>query len=241
MISLSPEILVEQVMGYAIWACELIPTLQANMYPYHIALLPQWPHFYTGLLHAAGYLLLENTKKDILIVSQQSQYPKELIIATNTYGPISGKKWSNSRENISTIAKELNAKKEIIAEDISFHLACINIITKTKRIIHISVWTTISDTKINRLAKRIQEHQEKYNTVILTNIPVASKQNSSPKNEHHEIFKSLQIAHPSFPCLSVFQKIIKNQDIQPQIIAYVNPQRTPQGQSTELRYGCIMQ
>lgn len=241
MISLSPEILVEQVMGYAIWACELIPTLQANMYPYHIALLPQWPHFYTGLLQAAGYLLLENTKTEILIISQQLQYPKDIVVATNMYGPISGKKRNNTRENIHTIAKELEAKEEMISEDITFHLACINIITKVKKIVHISIGTGVSAIKINRLAKRIQKHKEQYNTVILTNIPVMSQQNSSQKNEHREILKSLQTPQVSFPCLLLFQKIIKTQDIQPQIIAYVNPKRAHQDQSVEIRYGCVMQ
>jgi hypothetical protein len=59
-----------------------------------IAILPQGPHFYTGLLQAAGYLLLDNQKKKIMIISQQSGDPKNIVIDENTYGPILGETWN---------------------------------------------------------------------------------------------------------------------------------------------------
>jgi hypothetical protein len=69
-------------------ASELIPTLKPSQKnPYSVAILPQGPHFYTGLLQAAGYLLLDNKKKKFLIVSQQSDDSKHILVDTNEYGP----------------------------------------------------------------------------------------------------------------------------------------------------------
>lgn len=241
MISLSPEVLVEQVMGYAIWACELIPTLPANIDSYHIALLPQWPHFYTGLLQAAGYLLLENTKKEILIISQQSEYPHEIIVATNTYGPISGKKRKTTPKTVATITKALGAKWNLLSEDITFHVSCIQLITKIKKIIHIGMGTHVSPKQITTLATRIHQHKNIYNTVILTNIPLSSSNDSASTNEHKEITKSLTTSFSFAPCWSLFQELAQKDMTIPQIMAYVKPQKSGNKDSLAIRYGCIMQ
>ena len=85
--TLAPEVVAEQIMGYVVGASELIPTLKPSpQKPYSVAILPQGPHFYTGLLQAAGYLLLDNKKKKLLIISQQSDDTNHSIIdTTNRY------------------------------------------------------------------------------------------------------------------------------------------------------------
>ena len=84
--SVSPEIIAEQVMGYVVGASELIPTLKPSKNTsYSVAILPQGPHFYTGLLQAAGYLLLDDKKKKIIVISEQSEDHKNIMIDGNSY------------------------------------------------------------------------------------------------------------------------------------------------------------
>jgi hypothetical protein len=105
---LSPEVIAEQVMGYVVGASEMIPTLKPSPEkPYSVAILPQGPHFYTGLLQAAGYLLLDDQKKRLLIISQQSDDPKGILVDSNSYGPVFGQTWKNGFTTINTIARNI--------------------------------------------------------------------------------------------------------------------------------------
>lgn len=45
--SIPPEILIEQVMGYVVGAHEMISMFKPSLSPYTITILPQGPHFYT--------------------------------------------------------------------------------------------------------------------------------------------------------------------------------------------------
>ena len=106
--TLAPEVVAEQIMGYVVGASELIPTLKPSpQKPYSVAILPQGPHFYTGLLQAAGYLLLDNKKKKLLIISQQSDDTNHSIIDTTTYGPIFGQTRKNSTAKTQKIAHDI--------------------------------------------------------------------------------------------------------------------------------------
>ena len=63
----------------------MIPTLKPTPQPHSVAILPQGPHFYTGLLQAAGYLLLDGKKKKLIMISQQSDDEKNIVIDTTIY------------------------------------------------------------------------------------------------------------------------------------------------------------
>jgi hypothetical protein len=68
---MNPEILLEQIIGYTIGASELIPHIQEKAQKkYDFALLPYGPHFYTGILQSAGYLLLSEKKNVLFLVPQ---------------------------------------------------------------------------------------------------------------------------------------------------------------------------
>ena len=85
------EILLEQIVSYTIGASEMIPNIANRAgQDYQLAILPHGPHFYTGILQSAGYLLLPERKKLLLII-EQDQNSKEIYQLTGTLGPILGK------------------------------------------------------------------------------------------------------------------------------------------------------
>jgi hypothetical protein len=53
-----PEIQLEQLLHYTIGAHELIPQMQGKKKAYTQEILPYGSPLYTGILQAAGYLLL---------------------------------------------------------------------------------------------------------------------------------------------------------------------------------------
>ena len=68
---MNPEILLEQIVGYTIGASELIPHIKEKAdKKYNFALLPYGPHFYTGILQSAGYLLLSDRKNVLFLLPQ---------------------------------------------------------------------------------------------------------------------------------------------------------------------------
>lgn len=244
--SLPPEILAEQIMGYVVWASELIPTLQPSQdTPFSIAILPQGPHFYTWLLQAAGYLLLDNQKKKLIIISQQSDNPKDIVLDANSYGPIFGQKWENTTTEKKTLASKLGAKLSLqehisLAEQMSFQLPFLRTITETNKIIHISIGDKIPDTKTHKLIDWINKNFTEYNVVILANIELSSPTKSKKTDEQWQIAKIIQTTSLSTPLLTIFQKILKVQKKKPEIVAYVNPSDFGKAKSLTTRYVCAV-
>lgn len=226
-------------MGYVVWAEELIPTLQPTNQSYHIALLPQWPHFYTWLLQAAGYLLLNNKKK-VIIVSSQSQSPKDILIDQNSYAPVCGYVRKNDATITSTIAHALGAKTMPVAPWIlEEQLAFLRVITQTTTVMHLSIGDTVSPTKTNKLIRWMVEHIQEYNIVLLSNIQLPVKTKSLKMNDHTKIARYIQTSS-SIPILAIFQKLLALTKKQPEIIAYVSPWDFNKNISLLTRYVCAV-
>lgn len=237
--SLSPEIIAEQVMGYVVWAEELISALQPTNQLYHIALLPQWPHFYTWLLQAAGYLLLNNKKK-IIIISQQSQSPKDIFIDQNSYEPVCGYIPKNVAKSKITIAHILGAKKmPVIPWILEEQLAFLHVITQTTTVIHLAIGDRLSPTKINKLIRWMFEHIQEYNIVLLSNIQLPVKTRSLKMNDQIKIARYIQTSS-SIPILTIFQKLLALTKKRPKIIAYVSPWDFNKNISLFTRYVCAV-
>lgn len=242
----SPEIVAEQVMGYVVWASELIPTLKPSPEkPFSLAILPQGPHFYTWLLQAAGYLLLDNQKKRLIIISQQSYAPKDILIDSNTYGPVFGQIWKNSDAKIKTLAGKLGAKLSTekhtaLSEQMWFQLPFLRAITESDEIIHISIGDKTSEAKINKTISRIDKNFQASNIVILTNIELSTPAKSKKADEQDQLAKIIQTPSLFAPLLTVFQKTLKLQKKKPEIIAYVNPGDFGKTWSLTTRYICAV-
>ena len=94
------EILLEQIVSYTIGASEMIPDITSKAkQDYQLAILPVGPHFYTGILQSAGYLLLPQRKKLLLII-EQDQNNKEIYQLTGKIGPILGQEQTFHEEKM---------------------------------------------------------------------------------------------------------------------------------------------
>jgi hypothetical protein len=54
--------------------------------------------------------LLDNQKRKLVIISQQTHISKEILLDSTTYGPIFGQTWKNTDSKIKTLARQLGAK-----------------------------------------------------------------------------------------------------------------------------------
>jgi len=241
--SLAPEVLAEQIMGYVVWASELIPTLKsfANK-SYSVAIIPQWPHFYTGLLQAAGYLLLDSQKKKILVISQLHD-SKSIVVDTTIYGPIFWKTRETSMKVLSKIKTSIGAlysskeDKQLI-EVLHAQTPFLRVITDIKQIIHVGVGNKISPNQNKKLYTWIQKNIQEYNIVLLTNIEISLSSKSPKHDEQKQIEKLIQTWSTSL--LGLFHTILDKQKKRPEIVAYVNPWDFGKTASLTTRYICAM-
>ncbi len=244
--TLAPEVVAEQIMGYVVGASELIPTLKPSPNKsYSVAILPQGPHFYTGLLQAAGYLLLDNKKKKLLILSQQADDPSHSIIDTTAYGPIFGQTRKNSIMKIKNIAHDIglqigHPEQKSLYEQIRAQLPFIRTIMENKEFVHISIGEKTPQNILNRIAGWIKNNGEEYSIVLLTNIEVNTPAKSKRTDEQNKIAKIIQTVSPKTPLLTIFQKILTAQKKKPEIIAYVNPGDFGKPTSLTTRYICAV-
>jgi len=243
---LNPEVVAEQVMGYVVWAKEMIPTLTPPAQPYTVAILPQGPHFYTWLLQAAGYLLLDGEKKKMLIISEQYDDLKHILVDTNTYGPVFGQIRKNSETELNTIVHQLKAKLALpeqttVFENIRFQLPFIRVITETEECLHISIGPQTAQTITQNLLKWIKKHISDYNVVVLNNIELTSSTKAKKKDEEKEVAKI--ITDPKVKAsnlVKLFKNISTYTQQKPEIIAYVNPGDFGQKWLITTRYVCAV-
>ena len=243
---LNPEVLAEQIMGYVVWASELIPTLKPSPdAPCSIAILPQGPHFYTWLLQAAGYLLLDDKKRKLLVVSQQSDDPKTIVVDNNAYGPIFGQNRKNPTTAITAFARKIGAKiarpeQKFLLEEMSFQLPFLRVITESDELFHVSLWEKISSASLNKLLLWIDDNIQDYNIVLITNIELSHPTKSKKSDEQKQIAKIIGTPSSSNPLLTIFQKAIKSHKNKPEIVAYVNPGDFGKPWSLTTRYVCAV-
>lgn len=226
---LSPEVQAEQIMGYVVGAAELIPTLKSHAgKAYSLVLLPQGPHFYTGLLEAAGYLLLDNKKKKIMILTQQSEDPGNILVNGIAHGPIFGKAWKKDQNVINNCIDKIGAhvvenKKSELFQKIDMHLSFIQVINEPQSFISLDIGGEISKAKAGKLTKWIIKQMHEYNVVVVANIDLFKEGKKKNTDEHKEITKVIQKPASTQPLLALFQSILTLQKKDLEIVAYVNP------------------
>ena len=243
---LSPETTAEQVMWYVVWASELIPTLKPSLEKtYSVAMLPQGPLFYTGLLQAAGCLLLNSQKKKLFLISQQSDDKKNILIDTNDYGPILGKKRKKTLTTINAITRSLCAKKSIpeqksIREQIERQLPFFRVIMDCDEIVHISIGVKYPQNQIKKICNRINTHISEYNIVMFTNIESSGSMKKQKSDEQKQLAKIIKTPSLTNHLLMIFQKILESEKKQPEIVAYVNPGDFGASNASTTRYICAI-
>jgi len=234
-------------MGYVVGAAELIPTLKsAAKNTYTTALIPQWPHFYTWLLQAAGYLLLNNKKQKLCIISQQSHEKNRIILDMHKYPQMMGK----IRKISSTKAKAIKTsmwaiysteEHSQISDNLMLQLPFIRTIQEVKELVHLSLGEKISSLQTKKCIHRITNHREEYNIVFLANMEFSWISRISKKiNEEKEIVKSIQSWSSSSLLIQIFQSLLSKQKKQPEMIAYVKPQHREKSSDITTRYICAV-
>lgn len=243
---LSPEILAEQVMWYVIGATEMIPTLEPTIQPYNAILLPQWPHFYTWLLQAAGYLLLDGLKKKLLVISEQYDDLKHILIDGNNYGPVFGKMRKQSVKQLGTLTKELQAKVALpnqmnLFENISYQLPFISVISDIQDIVHVGIGPQISQTAKKIFLKWVKKHIQEYAIVALTNIELPEGKKGKIKDEQQLVAEIISdTTNKSSNVIEFFKEIGKYTNQETEIIAYINPKDLGKKWSLTTRYVCAV-
>lgn len=226
---LSPETQVEQIMGYVVGAAELIPTLKLHAgESYSVALLPQGPHFYTGLLEAAGYLLLDSKKKKVMILTQQSEDPKNVLVYGIADEATFGKTWKKDKNIMKSCmsafgAQTIENKKSEFIEKIDTQLSFIRVINETQSFVSLGIGDEISKLKSSKLLSRIAKQIHEYLVIIVENTELPKGGKNKSTDEHKEILQTIQKPTSSQPLLALFQKILVLQKKDPEIVAYVNP------------------
>lgn len=228
-------------MGYVVGADELIPTLTPSSKTYDIAILPQGPHFYTWLLQAAGYLLLDSKKKKMIIISSQNDESKEILVDNNRYGPVLGQYRKHSLSKISAFASQIGAKisvseQESLSKHLRLQLPFLRVITETEELLHISIGSNISQAKQKKLISRIQNHMNAYSIVLLTNITLT--QTGKKANEQKQIADSIEKSKD--PLVDIFHQTVDLTKKKREIIAYVNPGDFGVKEASEMRYVCVV-
>ncbi len=244
--SIAPELLAEQVMGYAVWATELIPTLKPSLKkPYTIAIIPQGPHFYTGLLQAAGCFLLDHQKKRLLVLSQQSTDDKHIIMDMNTYGAILGKTMDISSHKKKEIAGDIGAKManeadSQLADQIRLQMPFFRMITDIEGVLHLSIGQKVTTSKVKALMNRIWKHKKEYAIAVITNIDVCQSSSKRKADEQKEIDEALQNRRKKSALISIFKDLVAMHRRKPRVIAYVNPKDFNTSSSLTTRYVCAV-
>lgn|SRR5574344_2966325 len=177
----------------------------------------------------------------MIIISDQSDDPQEILVDSNAYGPVFGQSRKNSLTAITLAAHQLKGKlshpeQKSLLDNLHFQLPFLRVITDTEEFLHISIGKEIDQTKVKRLITRIKHRMPDCNVVLLTNIEL--KKAGKKANEQNQIAASIE--QPNAPLVHIFQKILGMAKKKPEIIAYVNPSDFGVKSSIGTRYICAV-
>lgn len=219
------EILLEQIISYTIGASEMIPDIAEKAgKDYQLAILPYGPHFYTGILQSAGYLLLPQRKKLLLII-EQDQNSKEIYQITWTFGPIL---WQQQTFQQSKTKRKTDFQPSIQdLWNILQHLAYMQTISNTAEISCLAIGSQLSSAWQKKLNDYLGLIWSDTNIVFLSNITVPSQNTNFP------ISKLIQENAGS--AVKTFDAINKKMKRNSEIIAYAHGDK-----KWNRGYACIM-
>lgn len=223
---MDPEILLEQIISYTIGASEMIPDIgKKSGKNYQLALLPHGPHFYTGILQSAWYLLLPEKKRTLFIMTQDYQ-KNEIFQITWTVWPILGRSRTfHEDKKIRKTTYQLSIQDLWILLQ---HIAFLSTITETQEIACLAVGENLSPAQQKKLTAYLTDCLPDTNIIFLQNFTAQQ----GAKNISEKTFipaNSKQSTIKSFHALST--KIRKK----PQIIAYAHGNK-----KGKAGYACIL-
>lgn len=182
----------------------------------------------------------------MLIISEQDDDSKHMLIDTNTYGPVFGKTWKIPIKVLNSIAHQLKAKlarpeQTSLFENIRFQLPFIRVIMEIDQILHIGIGPQTSQTDKERLYTWIKKHISEYVIVCLQNITIQNIKSTKKADEQKKIAK--MIIDPktkASPVIQVFREVSGYIQQKPEIVAYINPGDFGRTEASDIRYICTV-
>ena len=191
---------------------------------YQLAILPYGPHFYTGILQSAGYLLLPQRKKLLLIIEQE-QNSTEIYQLTGKFGPILGQEYSFEDKKYGRKTEFQPSIQDLWI--ILSHLAYMHTIGDTTHITCLAVGKTLSPTKQKKLNDYLGLVWSDTNIVFLTNVTVPTQDINFPMSK--------LVKENTGSAVKTFHTISKKLKRSSEIIAYAHGDK-----KWNKGYACIM-
>lgn len=182
----------------------------------------------------------------MLIISEQYDDIKHMLIDTNAYGPVFGKTRKTPIKVLNSVAHQLKAKlaspeQTSLFENIRFQLPFIRVIMEMDQILHIGIGPQMTQTDRKRLCTWIKKHISEYVVVCLQNITIQDTKNTKKTDEQKKIAK--MIIDPKTKAsqvIQIFREVSEYIQQKPEIIAYVNPGDFGRTEATDTRYVCTV-
>jgi len=237
---LTPEIIIESTLSYAIQAANVLekrPEKLSNK-KYKYLFLPSGPQYYCGILQALGYILLNKyftyQKTLFLISDKQTNSTIKIFEEEISYLGIKINQWKKRK------SQKISSKlQEIIREHASF----IRTLTLNKNFLRATISPVTTRTNLEKeLNKSIYKQ---YNIVFIWWL-----------NQHEELIscmekdkwlltkilqnKSIHNYQKKVPELYNFTKLCKQKNKKPDIIAYLNSWQMWAEEKDCSWYACIL-
>ncbi len=202
---------------------------------YQHAYIPSWSELYTGYLKAAWYLFLDKSLKNICIISQQKEYPNDIMYY-----------WEQEKfliwwREIHNIWITETKRIESIPWEIYDQLLYLRLLTQCKTVIILWIWENINTKdatkKLNEILKT-----EYWIICISTN----SKQKSRKKSKNEDLVMiehvlSKKIYKPNPNRLgNTYINIIKKYKKKSELISYVHTSDFDIPTTNEQWYICMV-
>ncbi len=223
------EILLEQIVSYAIGASEMIPNIAKKAAKkYELAVLPHGPHFYTGILQSAGYLLLPK-KESTLFICHDDESPSKISQIAWTIWPML---WQErilqtdcKRKNICDIHQVPWKFTEMLLQHISF-LSVIN--TYKTKISCLRIGQKLPVQEQKKLTTFLTKILPTTNIIFLQNFTTDTKKSS----DKEKTFLPEKISQGVMKCFYTLTQTLKKKS---EIIAYAHKDK-----QKDKGYACVL-
>lgn len=242
---LPPEIQVENVMSYTIQAAEVLKEspVTLNKWSYRFMLLPDGPHYYTGILQTMWYLLIDkffSNKKNLIIFTDSSA--KNTIHILDQDISYLGKSWKT--QGTDTWDKRLDKKiikklKKRIKEQLTF----IRVLNPQHEFSRALIWPNCS---VKKLKETIHNNTFKDHNIIFIWALNSKIGNTKCMNKDKELISQLLLWEKisdykkDFPHIYYFGKTTKDRLDNTEILAYLNSSQLGAEKNNCTGYACII-
>lgn len=222
---IQPEILVEQIFSYSIQSHEALKLAKREIKSgYNFALIPNWSHIYTGILQTTWHLMLDSSKKWLVLFSNQSDNPEKIQIFKQKIWPILWFYFDwldfSSKDKVYSICED-------IPYELEFQLNIARIINNTESYIHFGIWENVSQENISKLMKTIMKYVDSCNYVFLSNLS-ENQEIKQCKSIDAKIIEAISLWQNDKQdiadnnILNSFINISKIRKTEPEIVMYAN-------------------